>query len=372
MDSILAAFFVMFLMVFGVLTLTDEFVNTQTTVQEAWQVMDERRDDQVGTQLVGLEAHTNDNGALILLTLRNTGMVKLSDFARWDVFIQYMDDVEPSGYHIDHLPYTPNDPTIEGWLINEITLDDGQPEAFDLNILNPGESATMRLRLVPPIGPGRAAMIRIAMPNGVSTSYTFARSALPVLDTNSGMILASAGTATLSNAILAASDPDNEAMDLIYAVTLPPVQGNLNLSAFTQDDINQNRVTYTHTGSGHDDFQVTLTDGENVVGPFIVSITINEPPKVVSNGGMTLSTGTSAPITTLATSDPDTPLAELIYTVTTLPSQGTLSHMTFSQADLDGGLVIYTNVGGSSDSFQFSVTDGVTTLDPLTFNITVN
>ncbi len=372
MDSILAAFFVMFLLVFGVLTLTTEFVGIQTTAQEAWQAMDERRDDQMGTQLVGRDAQTNDNGSLILLTLHNTGMVKLADFARWDVFIHYMDDAIPAGYHIDRVPYSPNDPTIEGWFINAIAIGDGQPEVYDLNIINPTEIATLRLRVNPPIGPGEVALVSVALPNGVSTSYTFARSALPVLDTNSGMTLASAGTATLSNAILAASDTDNDPLDLVYAVTLPPMQGDLSLSTFTQEDIDQNRVTYTHTGSGNDDFQFTLTDGENVIGPYTVSISINAAPTLAVNGGMLLSVGMSAPITSLTTTDPDTPTAELIYTVTALPVQGTLSHTTFSQADVDGGLVTYTDVGGSSDSFQFTVSDGVTTLGPLTFNIVVN
>ncbi len=372
MDSILAAVFVMFLMVFGVLTLTEEFVGIQTTVQEAWQAMDARRDDQYGTQLVGRDAQTSDNGSLILVTLHNTGMVKLADFARWDVFIQYMDDAVPSGYHIDRVRYSPNDPTIEGWYINTIALSDGQAEIFDLNIINPSEIATLRLRVNPPIGPGEAVLVSIAMPNGVSTSYAFARSALPILDTNSGMTVASAGTVTLSNAVLATSDVDNDPMDLVYAVTLPPMQGTLNLSTFTQADVDQNLVSYTHTGSGNDDFQLTVTDGENVIGPFTVSIMIDEPPAVAINGGLLLGVGTSAPITTLTTTDPDTPAAELLYTVTALPAQGTLSHMTFSQADLDGGLVSYTDVSGISDSFQFTVTDGVTTLGPLAFNITVN
>lgn len=376
MESVLAAFFVMFIMIFGVLTFTDEFVSSQTAIQEAWQDMETRRDDQADTQLVILDAHTTDSGSVVLLNLQNSGAVKVADFRRWDVFIQYMDDAVPVGYHIDHLTYSPNDPTIEGWSINGIFLDiaKDQLEAYNPGILDPGETLVMHLRLAPAIGPGQAALVNISMTNGVSAAYTFVRSMPPTLTTNTGISLASGGNLAFSTTTLAATDPDNTADELIYNVTMSPAQGTLSLTTFTQADIDQNRLTYTHTGAGPDDFQFTLTDGENVVGPFTVLIMIDELPTLAVNAGLTLSANSTAPIsnTALTTTDADTPADELVYTVTTLPAQGTLNQTTFTQGDIEGGLVTYTDTAATSDSFQFTVTDGTTTLGPLTFNITVN
>ena len=83
---------------------------------------------------------------------------------------------------------------------------------------------------------------------------------------------------------------------------------------------------------------------------------------------------TSAPIigSNLNTTDVDNTTSELVYTVTKLPQQGSLSKTTFTQADIDSGSFQYTHVGAGPDSFQFTVSDGVSVIGPFTFSINVN
>jgi len=74
----------------------------------------------------------------------------------------------------------------------------------------------------------------------------------------------------------------------------------------------------------------------------------------------------------LAATDVDNTANELIYTVTVLPTQGSISMTTFTQADIDNGNFTYTHVGAGPDSFLFTVSDGVSEIGPFTFNISVN
>jgi VCBS repeat-containing protein len=84
----------------------------------------------------------------------------------------------------------------------------------------------------------------------------------------------------------------------------------------------------------------------------------------------------------LDANDVDNTANELIYQLTSAPSNGTLTRNgvtlglndTFTQADLDSGLVSYNHDGSetTTDSFDFTLSDGNITLSAETFNITVN
>jgi len=103
-------------------------------------------------------------------------------------------------------------------------------------------------------------------------------------------------------------------------------------------------------------------------------ITVSVPPVLAMNSGLTLPANTSAAITTamLNTTDVDNSASQLVYTIVTLPAQGSLSKTTFTQADIDSGSFQYTHVGAGPDSFTFKVSDGVSEIGPFTFNISVN
>lgn len=109
---------------------------------------------------------------------------------------------------------------------------------------------------------------------------------------------------------------------------------------------------------------------------------LNEAPTVMNNG-LTLLEGGTATITSahLRADDADNPPASTLkFKVTASPRNGSLwrdgyylSSNTFTQADLDGGLLVYKNsvTGQTSDSFKFTLTDGKVTLPEHTFDITI-
>jgi len=93
------------------------------------------------------------------------------------------------------------------------------------------------------------------------------------------------------------------------------------------------------------------------------------PPFIVVNNPLELAGGTKAPIVSalLKTEDPDNTAAQLTYTLVTIPTKGTLSSNNgpaltigdqFTQADIDNGLIRYSDNNIGFDQFRFVVTDG--------------
>ena len=108
----------------------------------------------------------------------------------------------------------------------------------------------------------------------------------------------------------------------------------------------------------------------------------NQAPTLDTNAGITLREGGTAPLTTseLSASDPDDAASALTYVVTDGPTQGALvvdgrPDSTFTQADLEGGLVQYDHTAptATDDSLSFFVEDaGGKTTSTATFSIAVD
>lgn len=103
----------------------------------------------------------------------------------------------------------------------------------------------------------------------VTTDLTIvAQNDAPVIAANTGMTLARGEIATITSAMLSATDSDNTAAQITFTATAGPDNGALRLNGsptttFTQDDINNNRVTYAHSG-GYDPmdfFMFNVADG---------------------------------------------------------------------------------------------------------------
>ena len=117
----------------------------------------------------------------------------------------------------------------------------------------------------------------------------------------------------------------------------------------------------------------TVNGGSDTLGQTI-QITVNpvnDAPVVSVNTGLTVDEGATGTVITnaiLNEGDPDDDGAELTYTVTGVTSNGTLRlsgtalevNDTFTQADIDAGLVTYDHDDSetTSDSFSFSLADG--------------
>lgn len=96
------------------------------------------------------------------------------------------------------------------------------------------------------------------------------------------------------------------------------------------------------------------------------------PPVLKTNAGITAATGSTTGIgkAQLEVTDTDTTPDALLYTVTTAPGLGTLSlGQSFTQADINNNLLTYSRAATGDDQFQFTVTNGDTTIGPSTFTI---
>ncbi|UVT18916.1 MAG: cadherin domain-containing protein [Nitrospira sp.] len=206
----------------------------------------------------------------------------------------------------------------------------------------------------------------------------------PVVAANTGFMVAQGGTASITLGELQVTDVDNTPVQLTYTVTVGPVNGQLQLSTalgipitgFTQAQINAGEVVYVHNGSltTGDAFTFTVSDGAggNIAATtFGITVTgVNNTPTLAVNGGSTVVQGLPDVITAgeLQVIDLNNTPAQLIYTVTTVPSNGQLELTTnpgvvittFTQADIDAGHVVFVHSGAvaASDSFTFTVSDG--------------
>ncbi len=114
-----------------------------------------------------------------------------------------------------------------------------------------------------------------------------------------------------------------------------------------------------------------------------LNLSVNPAPIVATNSGLTLNEGTQSTITNslLQTTDLNNTATQLTYTLNSIPTNGILFRngialslgQTFTQADLNNGLITYQHNDSetTSDRFNFRVSDGVHTLNR-TFNIRVN
>ncbi|WP_205119519.1 putative Ig domain-containing protein [Paramagnetospirillum kuznetsovii] len=132
--------------------------------------------------------------------------------------------------------------------------------------------------------------------------------------------------------------------------------------------------------------RVTDQGGLTYDKAFTITVTnVPDPPTVSINEGATVTTGQSVTInaTRLVAYDGEQAAGSLTYTIGTATAGGTLyrngvaltTGSTFTQTDVNTGLITYTHGGGAgaSDSFSFTVSDGVSGATASTsFAITVN
>ena len=222
----------------------------------------------------------------------------------------------------------------------------------------------------------------------------------PVLSTNTGATLNEGATHTIVQTELEATDIEEAANQLTFTVNAIPSNGTLYLNAvalivndtYTQDDINNDRLTYTHDGgeTTTDAFTITVDDGNGgstVATAFNLTITpVNDAPVLANNTGTTVNEGSTnniIPNTALQVTDADNTTAQIAYTISTAATNGTLYNNAvaigvggnFTQQDIDNNLLTYSHDGSETltDNFQFTVTDGAGgNIGATTFNITIN
>ena len=166
-------------------------------------------------------------------------------------------------------------------------------------------------------------------------------------------------------------------------LTLSGTQSQINAALASlsyQGDLNFNGAD-TLTVLSTDSDGMPLSDTDNVS---ITVTSVNDEQVLVTNTGATVVEGSTGNVITTAmleTTDVDNTDGELIYTITTTPGNGILYNNgvalgvsdTFSQSDIDAGLISYSHDGAESalDGFDFTVDDGAGTGTSGTFHYTV-
>ncbi|NLF32487.1 MAG: tandem-95 repeat protein, partial [Planctomycetes bacterium] len=125
------------------------------------------------------------------------------------------------------------------------------------------------------------------------------------------------------------------------------------------------------------------TSNSPVATTTLTVVVANDAPTLSANAGLTLDEGAAGAIASalLDVTDPDNTAAQITYTVTAVPTHGALkldgvalaNDDTFTQADVDAGLVTYVHDGGetTADAFTFTVSDGAAGIGATTFDVTV-
>jgi VCBS repeat-containing protein len=181
---------------------------------------------------------------------------------------------------------------------------------------------------------------------------------------------------------LSGSDPDTGNCELTFSIVTPPSHGTLGsignngcLSGSPNTD--SASVTYTPAANynGADSFTYKVNDGSADSSPATASITITPVNDIPSAGAVSTTASIGTPKTiTLTGADVET--CNLIFSIVTPPSNGTLGTVTDQACAgtgpfTDSAQVTYTATSGTSDSFTYKVNDGTVDSTSATVTITI-
>jgi archaellum component FlaF (FlaF/FlaG flagellin family) len=372
MDTAVPAFIILLTALFAMGSFAQVSMESYDQLSNAHIALSEQLADAEHTQLQLANATLLADGRTLSLHVYNSGSARLATYEHWDVIVNYLGENNPQ---LQWLPYR------TGWQIESIYIDPTRNlhERHDVGILNPGETLAIQIELDEAVQLGETLTASITTANGQGTVAYVHRNAPPELLTNEQLVIPIGGEANISPTLLLAADADNLTEQILFQLASLPSEGDLSLPlTFSQDNVNNNLLTYTHTGIdyGIDAFTFDITDGIDTVGTYTFDIKISAMPVIDVHEEITMLNGQQVVISNviLHAVDADDFPVDLTYTAMTAPLNGTLSMSTFTQADIDNGLVTYTHngMGSGADSFQFTVSDGINITDLQTLHITVN
>ncbi|KAJ7332654.1 hypothetical protein JRQ81_014834, partial [Phrynocephalus forsythii] len=189
---------------------------------------------------------------------------------------------------------------------------------------------------------------------------------------------------TLTTDVLMATDGTGKPEKLLYAISVPPVHGQIEyinypgvpISHYSQLDVVAQKVCYIHDNSheaSKDSFSFTITNGRTEKKGLLemnIEHTDRIPPTLIHNKGLRIVEGGKGFLTrdVLQLTDIDSPVKNLTYIITQDPQHGHLYVKDlaihwgqFTQLDVDDTKVYYRHNGGPGqiDKFSFIATDKV-------------
>jgi hypothetical protein len=169
METAIVSLLCIALIVFGGMTMSHGFLTSVDASTSGLEEIGQRDETTMRTELSSVSTSLPAADTLEV-TLENSGQIKLSDYDKWDVIVQYHDGT--GTYHTKWLPYTEGTLGDNEWEVAWIRLN-GAAEVFEPNVLNPEEQIMIRAQLDPSVGAGTTNMVVVATPSGITTSTYF-------------------------------------------------------------------------------------------------------------------------------------------------------------------------------------------------------
>nr|XP_056700742.1 FRAS1-related extracellular matrix protein 1-like [Euleptes europaea] len=189
---------------------------------------------------------------------------------------------------------------------------------------------------------------------------------------------------TLTTDVLMATDGTGKPEKLLYAISVPPVHGQIEyinypgvpISRYSQLDVVAQKICYIHDNSheaSKDSFSFTISNG-HAEKRGLLELTIEHtdciPPALLNNKGLHIAEGSIGVLSpaVLQLTDVDSPIKNLTYIISQHPQYGhlyieddVLQLGQFTQLDIDNMKVYYRHNGGAGqiDKFSFIATDKV-------------
>lgn len=171
METALISIVSIAIIVIGMIIMMMSAFQSATTVADSWKQMEQHASSIRRTEIAAVHSDNYSGGAINLM-VANKGQTSLANFSRWDVIAQRQ------GSGAKYIAYTDNTtPGSNEWSVEGIYLSDNTSitEVFDPNILNPGETMKMVIKLNPEIGEGETGRITVSTPNGVTSQCLVTR-----------------------------------------------------------------------------------------------------------------------------------------------------------------------------------------------------
>jgi hypothetical protein len=172
METAIVSIICIALVIFGGMAMSNGFMSSVDASTMGLQEIGDSNDNIMRTELspVSTSIELAAGADPLEIVLENTGQIKLADYDKWDVIIQYFDDSDI--YHVQWLPYVPATTATYEWDVGWIKME-GQTEVFEPGVLNPGEQIMIKTKLDPSVGADTMNMVVISTPSGVTCSTYF-------------------------------------------------------------------------------------------------------------------------------------------------------------------------------------------------------